>query len=113
MGRRAAFPPGDAREDWSIVRALSDVLGQTLPYDSLQQLRAGLFEEHPHLAQLDTVSSAASVTSGPGGSMDDAPFSSAISEFYFTNPIARASKIMADCAATYGNKEEGATGTNG
>ncbi len=113
MGRRAAFPPGDAREDWSILRALSDVLGQTLPYHSLQQLRAALFEAHPHFAQIDRVSRAASVTSGPGGSMDDAPFSNAITDFYFTNPIARASKIMADCAATYGNKEAGATGTNG
>ena len=45
--------------------------------------------------------------------MDDAPFESAVKDFYFTNPIARASKIMADCAAAYGAKETGATGTNG
>src|SRR5262249_23945832 len=49
MGMRAAFPPGDAREDWAILRALSDVLGKRLPYDSLAALRAALFKEHPHL----------------------------------------------------------------
>lgn len=113
MGRRAAFPPGDAREDWSILRALSDVLGKTLPFDSLPQLRAALTEAHPHFGDLDTVSSAASVTSGAGGSIDAAPFESAVSSFYFTNPIARASKIMADCDAVNGGKETGATGTNG
>ncbi|MEQ9144650.1 MAG: NADH-quinone oxidoreductase subunit NuoG [Parvibaculaceae bacterium] len=113
MGRRAAFPPGEAREDWSILRALSEVLGQTLPYDNLQQLRAALVEKHPHFGDTDQVNPAAAVTSGPGGSMDDAPFESAVKDFYFTNPIARASKIMADCAAAYGAKETGATGTNG
>src|SRR5882757_9742217 len=54
MAGRAAFPPGDAREDWSILRALSDVLGHKLPYDSLAQLRAALFRAHPHLAMTDT-----------------------------------------------------------
>ena len=44
MAARASFPPGDAREDWAILRALSDVLGHTLPYDSLAQLRAALFK---------------------------------------------------------------------
>ncbi len=113
MGRRAAFPPGDAREDWSILRALSDVLGKTLPYDSLQQLRAKLFETHPHFARLDTVAPASTVASGPGGVMDEAPFAYALTEFYFTNPIARASKTMAECAVAYGARETGATGTNG
>ncbi len=113
MGRRAAFPPGDAREDWSILRALSDVLGKALPYDSLQQLRANLFEAHPHFAQLDVVTSASSVAGGAAGTVSDAPFAYAIEDFYFTNPIARASKTMAECAAAYGSKETGATGTNG
>jgi len=113
MGRRAAFPPGEAREDWSILRALSDVLGKALPYDSLQQLRAKLFEAHPHFAQLDVVTSASSVAGGAAGAVSDAPFAYAIENFYFTNPIARASKTMAECAAAYGSKETGATGTNG
>ena len=50
MAARASFPPGEAREDWAILRALSDVLGQRLPYDSLAQLRAAMFKAHPHLA---------------------------------------------------------------
>ena len=113
MGRRAAFPPGDAREDWSILRALSEQLGSTLPYDSLQQLRGKLFEAHPHFAELDVVTSASSIAAIEASSTDDAPFVNAISQFYFTNPIARASKTMAECAAAYGTKETGATGTNG
>ena len=52
IGNRANFPPGDAREDWAILRALSDVLGQKLPYDSLGALRAALFKAYPHLARV-------------------------------------------------------------
>ncbi len=55
MANRASFPPGDAREDWAILRALSDVLGAKLPYDSLPALRAALFEEHPHLARIGQI----------------------------------------------------------
>ena len=55
MAARASFPPGDAREDWAILRALSDVLGAKLPYDSLSQLRAALFKAHPHLQRIDTI----------------------------------------------------------
>ncbi len=55
MTARATFPPGEAREDWKIVRALSEVLGKTLPFDTVQELRAKLFARHPHLAEIDTV----------------------------------------------------------
>ena len=55
MTARAVFPPGEAREDWKIVRALSAVLGKTLPFDTAQQLRAAMFAAHPHLALLDMV----------------------------------------------------------
>ena len=55
MANRAGFPPGDAREDWAILRALSAELGKTLPYDSLGALRAAMFEAHPHLSALDQV----------------------------------------------------------
>ena len=50
MGNRAGFAPGEAREDWAIIRALSDVLGKKLPFDSLAQLRAKLYADHPHFA---------------------------------------------------------------
>ena len=55
MANRAAFPPGDAREDWAILRALSDALGHKLPFDSLAQLRQALFAAHPHLMRIDQI----------------------------------------------------------
>jgi NADH-quinone oxidoreductase subunit G len=103
MARRASFPPGEAREDWAILRALSEVLGRKLPYDSLGRLRQSLFSDHPHLARLDEVtpgSRADIVTLATlGGTPEDTRFTSAIDDFYFTNPIARASAIMAECSA--------------
>jgi len=55
MAGRASFPPGDAREDWAILRALSDVLGRKLPYDSLTALRQTMFKAHPHLQRIDQI----------------------------------------------------------
>jgi NADH-quinone oxidoreductase subunit G len=106
MGNRAAFPPGEAREDWAILRALSDVLGHKLPFDSLQALRASLYGTHPHLARLDTIApveGAASLTSlaGVGGTPSREPFVSPIRDFFLTNPIARASRVMAECSALH------------
>jgi NADH-quinone oxidoreductase subunit G len=103
MGDRAAFPPGDAREDWAILRALSEVIGLKLPYDSLAQLRGALFKAFPHLQRIGKIT--------PGdaqdirrlamrsGSMEKAPLRSAVEDFYLTNPIARASAVMAECSA--------------
>src|SRR5262245_7912633 len=99
---RAGFPPGDAREDWAILRALSDVLGRKLPYDSLAQLRAALFKAHPHLARLDAAAPADSADlrrlANLGGTPERTPFASPIRDFYLTNAIARASAIMAECS---------------
>ena len=55
MAGRAAFPPGEAREDWAIIRALSDVLGKKLPYDSLAALRQAVFKAAPHLMRVDQI----------------------------------------------------------
>lgn len=100
---RATFPPGDAREDWAILRALSDLLGRRLPFDSLAQLRAKLYAELPHLAAVDTIApadaAAVAALANLGGMMDRAPFASTIADFYLTNPIARASAVMAECSA--------------
>jgi NADH-quinone oxidoreductase subunit G len=102
MAARAAFPPGDAREDWAILRALSDVLGNKLPYDSLAQLRAAMFKAHPHLQRVDSIEpgNAADIEklASLGGAPDKAPFVSAIDDFYLTNAIARASSVMAECS---------------
>jgi NADH-quinone oxidoreductase subunit G len=99
---RAAFPPGEAREDWAIIRALSDVLGKKLPYDSLLALRQAIFKAAPHLMRVDQIEagSAADIKTlaGKGGSLEKTPFKAAIEDFYLTNPIARASAVMAECS---------------
>ena len=103
MTSRAVFPPGEAREDWAIVRALSEILGHKLPYDSLAQLRAAMFKAHPHLQRIDEVAPADAAAlrklAELGGSIDKAGFRSAIEDFYLTNPVARASAVMAECSA--------------
>jgi len=113
MAMRAAFPPGEARDDWAILRALSDVLGKRLPYDTMDQLRAALYQAHPHLAGLDAIEpgDAGDVRrlAGSGGSTSAAPFVSPVRDFYLTNPIARASAVMAECSAmALGPKAEAA-----
>jgi NADH-quinone oxidoreductase subunit G len=99
---RAAFPPGEAREDWAIIRALSDVLGKKLPYDSLLALRQAIFKAAPHLMRVDQIEAgrAADIKTlaGKGGSLEKTPFKAAIADFYLTNPIARASAVMAECS---------------
>ena len=103
MANRAGFPPGDAREDWAILRALSGALGHTLPYDSLAQLRQALFAAHPHFMRLEQIAAgnAADIEklAKLGGNPDKAAFHSPVADFYLTNPIARASAIMAECSA--------------
>jgi len=103
MATRASFPPGDAREDWAILRALSDVLGAKLPYDSLRELRAAMFKAHPHLQRIDRIApadpAAIRTLAARGGTCDKAPFRSPVADFYLTNPIARASAVMAECSA--------------
>ncbi len=103
LAERANFPPGDAREDWAILRALSDVLGQRLPFDSLKGLRARLYDAHPHFARLDEIAPAAAWDAeklvASGAKPGNAAFVSPIADFYQTNPIARSSAVMADCSA--------------
>jgi NADH-quinone oxidoreductase subunit G len=102
FAERAIFPPGDAREDWAILRALSEAVGAKLPFDSQSQLRAALARAHPHLAKIDVVTPAdGSAIAGIGGAgeLGSAAFASAVSDFYLTNPIARASRVMAECSA--------------
>src|SRR5579863_5958232 len=103
MATRASFPPGDAREDWAILRALSDVLGRRLPYDSLAALRQALHRAHPHCLRIGQIAPGDPADiqrlAALGGTPDKAPFVSRIGDFYFTNPIARCSAVMAECSA--------------
>jgi NADH-quinone oxidoreductase subunit G len=102
MANRAAFPPGEAREDWAVVRALSDAMGKRLPYDSLAALRQALFKAAPHLMRIDQIQAgnadAIKTLAGKGGSVEKAPFRTSVEDFYLTNPIARASAVMAECS---------------
>jgi NADH-quinone oxidoreductase subunit G len=102
MANRASFAPGEAREDWAIIRALSDVLGKKLPYDSLGALRQAMFKAVPHLMRIDQIEAgqAADIKTlaGKGGSVEKTPFKSSVEDFYLSNPIARASAVMAECS---------------
>jgi NADH-quinone oxidoreductase subunit G len=114
---RAVFPPGEAREDWKILRALSGVLGKTLPFDSLQQLRAKMFAAHPHLALLDQIDpadmSAIERLASHKAKIGKERFGGGMADFYLTNPIARASAIMASLSALHAGAGDKATGTDG
>ena len=100
--QRAVTPKGDAREDWAIVRALSAYVGKTLPYDSLVQVREKLSKDHPSFLGHDFApgrhGGSVAPPYGVGGTMQSTPFATAVKQFHLTNPIARASRTMAECA---------------
>ncbi|MBR2574347.1 MAG: NADH-quinone oxidoreductase subunit G [Loktanella sp.] len=98
LALRASFPPGEAKENWAILRALSAELGATLPYDSIAQLRQALVAAHPHLANIDDVTEN-DWQPLPIAKPGKADFVLAVSDFYLTNPIARASSLMAELSA--------------
>ncbi|MBA3999178.1 NADH-quinone oxidoreductase subunit NuoG [Brevundimonas sp.] len=102
MTERVVFPKGEAREDWAILRALSERVGQTLPYDSLNQLRAVLMADHPTFGRVDYLAPArvfAVDKLGGKGELGDVTFAPALKDPYLTNPIARASETMAELSA--------------
>jgi len=111
-GRRAIFPPGEAREDWAILRALSERIGERLPYDSLPELRARMIEAAPTFGRLEVVERADWNRFGGRGKMRDDPFESPIRNYYMTNPISRASETMAQCSMELLPQLPGATGTD-
>jgi len=98
LAQRAGFAPGQAKENWAILRALSAELGAALPFDSLASLRQALVKAHPHLGAVDQVAEN-EWTLEPKGKMSKAPFANAIADFYLSNPIARASSLMAELSA--------------
>ena len=100
LGRRANFPPGEAREDWAILRALSERLGKTLPYDTLDQVRSRLVAVNRSFAALDQQAAGSWGPFGKAGSINDAAFASPITNYYMTCPISRASRTMAECMAS-------------
>jgi len=101
LGRLAVFPPGEAREDWTILRALSEFLGHRLPYDNLGQVRAALIAANPRFARLDEAVPGAWGPFGAAGALSAEPLCSPIVDYYRTDPVSRASATMAECSATF------------
>ncbi|MWP37755.1 NADH-quinone oxidoreductase subunit G [Rhodobacter sphaeroides] len=95
---RAGFPPGEAKENWAILRALSAELGQTLPWDTMAGLRRKLVETVPHLGRIDQLTES-EWQPLPLRDPATADFRLAVRDFYLTNPIARASQLMAELSA--------------
>ena len=98
LALRASFAPGEAKENWAILRALSAELGATLPYDSMSALRSAIVAAHPHLGDIDVVAENAWRPLKPK-KMGKADFRNSVTDYYLTNPIARASSLMAELSA--------------
>jgi len=101
LARRAVFPPGEAREDWRILRALSGAIDHPLPFDTLGELRGRMRQMYPILEETDRVVRAPWEAFGEPGPVDPTPFAYPISDYYRTDPISRASDTMAQCSETY------------
>jgi NADH-quinone oxidoreductase subunit G len=105
---RAIHPPGEAREDWRVIRAFSEGVGKTLPYNDLDALRARMASASPVFARIGEVaaSSCADMT-GPqaGMAMEAAAFRLPITDYHRADVISRASDVMAECAAVYGPQQ--------
>jgi NADH-quinone oxidoreductase subunit G len=102
MAERVVFPKGQAKEDWAVLRALSALVGQTLPYDTLDALRAKLMADHPTFGRIDYLPAPASFdvgSLGRKGDLGDTAFVSAVRDPYLANPITRASVTMAELSA--------------
>ncbi|MDA1058549.1 MAG: NADH-quinone oxidoreductase subunit NuoG [Proteobacteria bacterium] len=110
---RAAFPPGEAREDWAIIRALSERLRHQLPYDTLEQVRERLVAVAASFGEPDVLPVLPWKTFGMAGETTAQPFVTPITDFYLTNAVSRASETMNQCSASYGANGQPGTGTDG
>ncbi len=113
LAKRATFPPGHAKEDWAILRALSEILGKKLPYDDLDALRSAIIAEAPQFGERDCLVARPGAdpniwqSIGTPGPVDSAqPLRSAITDYYLTNPLARASETMAECSRLFVQREQ-------
>ena len=116
LAHRAVFPPGEAREDWKILRALSGGVGHPLPFDTLRELRRQMWRAHPILSEADAVTRAPWGGFGEPGLVNYDPFEYPIEDYYRTDPISRASHTMAQCSELYvaaGREIPLRTGTHG
>ena len=104
LAKQATFPPGDAKEDWKIIRAFSDYVKNKLPFDDLESLRNKLYEEFPHLGDIDEIKKARWSKFGTKGKIDNIELKSSIKNFYNTCSISRTSETMATCLNNNINK---------
>ncbi len=117
QANRAIFPPNEAREDWAIIRALSGALGTPFAFNNLNELRAEMYIAHPRLAAIDSIDPAGyqdilNLAAKDIDGLGDQPLSGSYEDFYLTNPIARASKVMNEMSALKYGQAEKATGTH-
>jgi NADH-quinone oxidoreductase subunit G len=113
LAKRATFPPGDAKADWAILRALSEVLGKTLAYDDVDALRLAIIADAPHFGERDCLPVRPGAdpniwqSIGRAGPVNGSlPLASAISDYYLTNPLARASETMAECSRLFVHRNQ-------
>lgn len=103
-GRLAVFPPGEAKEDWRIIRAAGAALGVSLPFDTLEDVRARMVEANPVFGLVDgRIAGGAQSVAGPqaGGTLSDTPFKANLTDYWLADPISRASETMAECSRIY------------
>jgi NADH-quinone oxidoreductase subunit G len=113
-GKQAVFPPGEAKEDWKILRALSQAIGHTLPYDQQSDIRKALAARSSVFGNIGKVIAAPWQAFGQAGNLGDVAFKNPISNYYMTDPISRSSATMAKCTAEITNRPGAArTGTHG
>jgi NADH-quinone oxidoreductase subunit G len=109
----AVFPPGEAKEDWKILRALAEMAGHTPSYNTLEQVRDSLEDANPIFGNEGQLQPAAWESFGADGVLQAGGFTPAIANYYMTDPISRASKTMAECTALAVGAGPARTGTNG
>jgi NADH-quinone oxidoreductase subunit G len=107
LAARASFAPGEAKENWAILRALSGEMDAVLPYDSLGALRSAIVAAHPHLGDIDVVAENEGEPLAQG-KMEGGTLATTIADFYLTNPIARSSQLMAELSAGVKARAQGA-----
>ena len=107
LAARASFAPGEAKENWAILRALSGEMNATLPFDTIGALRTAIVAAHPHLGDIDVVAQNEGAALDQG-KMEGGTLASPITDFYLTNPIARASQLMAELSAGVKARAQGA-----
>ncbi|CAK0763830.1 NADH-quinone oxidoreductase subunit G [Azospirillaceae bacterium] len=113
LARQVVFPPGEAREDWRIIRALSEVIGKVLPYDNIAGIRSRLAEINPVFGNIDCVNTEEWSMFGTAGELESLDFGNSVVNYYMTDAISRASLTMAKCAEVFVQSDRRKSGIHG